>query len=63
MNETCGNCRFWEREESGRSSGWCQRYPPQPVAAGDSMDVQNWCQFPWVDEDEWCGEFKSRLPP
>lgn len=43
----------------------CRRYPPQWVTDKDFFSESDFpmstdMQFPYVEEDEWCGEFSLR---
>ena len=59
---TCKDCKFWE--ETGEVSdilfGECHRYPP---SIKYDYDGQVLYKNPYATEFEWCGEFKSKLPP
>jgi hypothetical protein len=52
MKKKCGSCIFFERTGSG--FGLCHRLPPidKDVSAPRPP-------FPGVDENCWCGEYKS----
>jgi len=69
--KTCGSCRFFDEIENptwvdsrvhdsstGRGvcyEGFCRRYPPSFY----DKDAEQ-CNWPLVDYDEWCGEYKTR---
>jgi hypothetical protein len=53
--ERCVKCKFWEKHAGG-SSGFCLRYPQQ-VVWGEQIGVQ--FESPIMNDDEWCGEFRS----
>lgn len=62
MSKNCRDCRFWVF--NGRKIwGECHRFPPchtQPnrfVAEPIPVPLG---QFPWVMDDEWCGEWQSK---
>lgn len=47
---TCRTCHYWEGGNREKAFGVCHRHPP--LSDG----------FPFVREDDWCGEF-SPMPP
>jgi len=51
--ESCAACVFFAK---ARASSVCRRYPPQ-IAFTDSATV-NRSAYPFVNEIDWCGEFK-----
>lgn len=54
----CGTCRFWRRGLDYKPGlGDCRWRPPLVIANSDA----NECEFPWTDENEWCGEHQSRV--
>jgi len=50
--QSCANCRF-----SNGTSGVinCLRHAPTVVIRKDEYD----CMWPWLDADEWCGEWQE----
>ena len=56
--ETCMACRFFENiNPESTNRGWCRRYPPQVLLDGpESLD--QW-SFPYMEPQNWCGEFKK----
>ena len=62
----CGSCRFYVMAVSTRAPGptgvgRCHRYPPVWVLAGDGVarDVE----FPPVEVEQWCGEWRAVTAP
>lgn len=59
--DKCGSCRFY----FGYGST-CRRYPPSPIFIpgtdlGRVITKQRMtAAWPYVDENDWCGEFKER---
>lgn len=69
----CKNCRYWKTRpdiwkgipelENAPHTGNCHRYPPKRVPAclefepGDNLLYDD--LFPFVDEDQFCGEYKD----
>jgi hypothetical protein len=64
MEEKCENCKFYR-------NGECHRLPPQTVNVEEyrpsydkdtpsTTEVAVVTQWPDVDEDDWCGEFKRK---
>jgi hypothetical protein len=62
----CSECRFFKgptpRTDRG---GYCHRFPPQIIY--ESYNNENHGQitqhFPWMENTEWCGEFRSMVDP
>lgn len=55
----CQTCRYWnrDRELSIPQIGECRRYAPQAVLNGQ-MEGEGQCpKWPYVFENEWCGEW------
>lgn len=58
----CSNCEYFE----GVDFGICRRYPPKynsysrraDWGGEDAIDIFVACEFPKIDADDWCGEFK-----
>ena len=69
-NENCGTCRFSRvvaREDGTGNNRFCHRYPPTVLldisGGGGDSDVQTepgLCVQPFVDGDDWCGEYKPK---
>ena len=58
MEPQCGECKYWvyvSRME--RAYGECRRHPPSI-----SQGQENFGVWYWTLEDEWCGEFRPKLP-
>ena len=55
MREVCGNCRFYEPQSEEDPAGYCRRYPP-----GLDNGIQD---QPFVEQDDWCGEWKPKKRP
>ena len=51
----CNDCKFFILDKKNvYFKGECRRYPPV-------FNDSNWtADFPKVNEDDWCGEFKSK---
>jgi hypothetical protein len=57
---SCAACKFFVKNGQ-YDAGQCRRFPPQLVVEGHD-DTRTF--FPYVDADEWCGEFqKNPVPP
>ncbi len=65
MSEQCSNCRFFRRFE-GRDA-ICRRHAPRPLNALDPDGVKPgdlyFSPWPFVDGDDWCGEWESAKLP
>jgi len=74
MIERCDECRFWNlilrrtstSDELMHKDDWigeCRRYPPlkvsEPIPEAEYHDGE--FDFPRVEAEKWCGEFKSRV--
>lgn len=57
--ENCGCCHFCRDQDVtfGGESGACKRYPPA-VVFDDITETCITAPYPFVDLDDWCGEFK-----
>lgn len=56
----CFDCKFFDKINN--KVGLCKRYPPTVWGNPPSRDDPNFSMqvnFPMVDADEWCGEFKE----
>lgn len=51
-NDTCGNCEWFDEDEKE-----CHRFPP--IVVFDSGEKGAATEFPDVDEDDYCGEWKK----
>lgn len=63
--KTCKNCRF-SSLESGDDAGQCLRYAPSAGKLGPfeiTVEVGPFYQWPWVRDDDWCGEWEARVKP
>ncbi len=64
MTENCQNCMYFYSSESQ-----CLRYPPQvfvmtvyrKMTADDGSYDTKCANFPTVEPDDWCGEFKTGI--
>lgn len=68
MKQRCGDCRFYKREPQVEE---CHRYPPRVEAdqftreiarileSAEWENIQNE-RWPYVDENDWCGEWKPK---
>lgn len=66
MNDSCGNCRFWWKQD-GQVDGACRFDPPQvvlvPVLVSQitgETGAQLVGQFPMTREDIWCGRHQAK---
>ncbi len=63
MAEQCGTCSFF-KDIGNASGGRCVRYPPVVNVFtrrdGDTDWTNDW---PFVGNDEWCGEYKGLPHP
>jgi hypothetical protein len=70
MNE-CNRCIWFQRHEHSTSEGRCRRLPPVPVvrfqqawedSSGETHGGESHVQTQWpnVNEDDWCGEFRNK---
>lgn len=69
MEERCGNCRFWEKDNdyTEENEGWCRRYPPQLSEFGEDgwsngCNSMSWA-FPRMTRTCWCGEWQPAREP
>jgi hypothetical protein len=51
LEKKCSNCFYFS--DAGNT---CHRYPPQQTYNHDDKMIEE--NFPFVDEDDFCGEFK-----
>ncbi len=62
MKEECSTCRFYFADSDPDERGECKRYPPtlyfMQRSDGDP-DLTN-MYFPYLEPDEWCGEYAKR---
>lgn len=73
VREGCGSCEFghrsaWNRLDAIHVSVECRRYPPQLV---QHVELSAYDRSPSYDivpsrpnmaEDDWCGEYKRKIP-
>lgn len=56
---SCTDCQWWavSIDDSGKPTiGFCHRYPPiNCIEDGTWLPIE-------TDQDDWCGEFKSKTP-
>ena len=54
---TCSRCRFRGavRQPGAFHAFICYRFPPAPGATRE-----NWARWPWVGDNDACGEFQPR---
>jgi hypothetical protein len=54
MSNCCEKCEFVERVEYYKPNRFrCRRFPP--------MLGKIYYEFPWVEKNDWCGEFKEKI--
>ena len=59
VERLCKNCIFFISYNP--EGGNCYRYPPQLVSESYESGQSQTCQYyPWMQPDEWCGEFKDK---
>lgn len=51
----CRNCMFYEADKDNPKTGECHKNPPQWRGIDDNDEFN--CEFPLVDDDDWCGQF------
>lgn len=51
MKQNCGNCHYQIEKH-------CQRFPPQIFSEG--LDNDSFSDYPGVDLEAWCGEWKEK---
>lgn len=56
---TCGSCRFYQPRPPRERRGQCRRYPP---VASPNVKIPL-VYRPWVDESDWCGEYRRAETP
>lgn len=49
--------KFWKNEENHKDLGRCHRYPPKIYSDSDGSEYVN---FPYTEDDDFCGEFKIK---
>lgn len=67
MSESCGNCRYFFDEFKDNGHTVCRRYPKSyfleaPAHVEHYTGKREWgspCGFPYVERNEWCGEWKA----
>ena len=55
MDKRCDKCEYAEQEHETIYS--CHRFPPTPKQNDDGGDYDD---FPYVVENQWCGEFSPK---
>lgn len=71
--DSCGNCRFWNREGKDDDQADCRRHPPKVSDALLRADLDDdkvqWFElddlvlhsiFPMTDVGGWCGEHERK---
>lgn len=61
MMMKCADCRFRKPDERPEwaGAGQCRRYPPTWQAMVHVSGDRDWEQtWPWMQADDWCGEFQ-----
>lgn len=64
---SCGTCRYFFQEFADSGHTVCRRYPKvyyleSPRSVESFTGRYEWsspCGFPYVERQEWCGEFKK----
>ena len=65
MGETCKSCLYRkpDRRPEFINHGFCRRHPPQIAAMlYDGISPCPESHWPWVEPDDWCGEYKRHAP-
>jgi len=62
----CGTCKFYIANPQDLRQGFCRKAPPQvfmvPQAGpAGQMQINFVWQWPPTREEQWCGEWRSRL--
>lgn len=65
VEDKCGGCRFWIREDPTNFvsvKGFCRRYPPTVFLLNGPQPGQIvlQSQYPPASRDHWCGEYTAR---
>lgn len=64
-SESCGNCKFFKRSISQPEDGLCRARSAQvimaPVRTGRGLEPHPVAVFPNMAQDDWCGEYISRI--
>lgn len=55
----CETCRFFTPHVHDAPLGWCCRYAPRPIVAGDDLP-DRMAVWPLVDPTDACGEHEAR---
>jgi hypothetical protein len=66
IREGCGTCVFWGLPPVNGSMRLCRRYPPAPLVVtyhrGEQPITEVEHHQPWMNQDDWCGEYKREMP-
>lgn len=56
----CAECRFFYREEGidRKDCGYCRRNSPSPAYLDGWPKL--FARFPWLHEEQWCGDYQSK---
>lgn len=59
MSESCETCKFFKRQNE--RGGNCHRYPPNEQISydGDWGHYESSAAFPWIEQEQWCGEHSA----
>lgn len=57
VERLCKNCIFGELNSNGVM---CHRYPPTIIYESYDQGGQLSQHFPWLELNDWCGEFKDK---
>lgn len=59
----CGDCLYFDDYDEGSEvavkHGFCRVNPPFPVKISEMSYTYYQGEWPRVDEDDWCGEFRQ----
>lgn len=58
--ERCENCKF-SHPVHGDQHPECRRMPPMIQAVPSQRGLMNVTNFPRVQPDQWCGEFRAKI--
>lgn len=67
-HESCGNCRYWKRQELMKPGGFCRQKPPTVFLVGMGKTVVGdpyplaGSYWPQVPDTEWCGAWVEAAP-
>ena len=60
MLELCTKCSFFKVDAVDIDCGRCRRYPPVMVPDNEDDSLPYEWAYPFVGEDDSCGEFKAK---